>query len=109
MRMRYTCPCAYSCPCPCAYSCPCACACACPCLCLQAEQEGAASWRAQHAAAASHADDVHRAALARLSSQHAAQASQASVELERLRQERANDAQHAQQLLTEAKEETARA
>ena len=52
---------------------------------------------------------VHRAALARLSSQHAAQASQASVELERLRQERANDAQHAQQLLTEAKEETARA
>ena len=37
------------------------------------------------------------------------QASQASVELERLRQERANDAQHAQQLLTEAKEETARA
>ena len=97
--MRYTCPCTYS----------CACARACPCLCLQAEQEGAASWRAQHAAAASHADDVHRAALARLSSQHAAQASQASVELERLRQERANDAQHAQQLLTEAKEETARA
>ena len=46
-----------------------------------------------------------RAALARLSCQHAAQASQASVELERLRQERANDAQHAQQLLTEAKDD----
>ena len=52
---------------------------------------------------------MHRAALARLSCQHAAQASQASVELERLRQERANDAQHAQQLLTEAKRTGARA
>ena len=60
----------------------------------------------------SHADDVHRPPRrAGATEQPACGAGepQASVELERLRQERANDAQHAQQLLTEDKEETARA
>ena len=76
---------------------------------LERQQHERARAHAAQEAAMAHAEEVHRAALARLGSQHAAEASQASLELERLRQGRANDAQHAQQLLTEAKEETARA
>jgi len=56
-----------------------------------------------------HKDEIHRADIFRIESKCAADASQAALETERLRQEMANERQLAQQALTEAKEETARA
>ena len=80
---------------------------------LRAEQERLLQERARlqasFEAAAAHAEDMHRAAIARLESKFASEASQAAVELERLRQEKTAEAQRHQKLLTEAKEETARA
>ena len=68
-----------------------------------------ARMQASFEAAAAHAEDMHRAAMARLESKFASEASQAALELERLRQEKTAEAQRQQKLLTDAKEETARA
>eukprot|EP00965_Chrysotila_dentata_P211813 6186656-Pleurochrysis_carterae.AAC.1 len=53
--------------------------------------------------------ELHRANLERLESQIAAEASDAAVELERLREAAAAERQQQQHVLTVAKEETARA
>jgi len=76
---------------------------------LERLQQERARMQASFEAAAAHAEDMHRAAMARLESKFASEASQAALELERLRQEKTAEAQRQQKLLTDAKEETARA
>ena len=70
-------------------------------------REQAAAQNAREAAA--HASELHAAALSHAESKAAASASQASVELEKLRAMMALEVQRSQQLVAEAKEETARA
>ena len=71
------------------------------------------AWQAAFAqeaqAQAAHAEQLHRASLARCESKMAADSSQFAVEYERLRQEKGSEMQKAHHLLTEAKDEVARA